>query len=64
MRSVPFLVLRDYSGTTLVVVETEDMMKVVKGINKESTVSVTGVVRERESKNPKLTTVEIDVFPE
>ena len=59
-----FLVLRDYYGTTQVVVETEDMMKVVKGINKESTVSVTGVVRERESKNPKLPTGEIEVVPE
>ena len=59
-----FLVLRDYYGTTQVVVETEDMMKVVKGINKESTVSVTGVVRERESKNPKLPTGEIEVIPE
>ena len=58
-----FLVLRDYYGTTQVVVETEDMMKVVKGINKESTVSVTGVVRERESKNPKLPTGEIEVVP-
>ena len=59
-----FLVLRDYYGTTQVVVETKDMMKVVKGINKESTVSVTGVVRERESKNPKLPTGEIEVVPE
>ena len=59
-----FLVLRDYYGTTQVVVETEDMMKVVKGINNESTVSVTGVVRERESKNPKLPTGEIEVVPE
>ena len=59
-----FLVLRDYYGTTQVVVETEDMMKVVKGINKESTVSVTGVVRERESKNPRLPTGEIEVVPE
>ena len=59
-----FLVLRDYYGTTQVVVETEDMMKTVKGINKESTISVTGTVRERESKNPKLPTGEIEVVPE
>ena len=59
-----FLVLRDYYGTTQVVVETEDMMKIVKGINKESTISVTGTVRERESKNPKLPTGEIEVVPE
>ena len=59
-----FLVLRDYYGTTQVVVETEDMMKTVKGINKESTISVTGTVRERESKKPKLPTGEIEVVLE
>jgi len=59
-----FLVLRDYYGTTQVVVETEDMMKLVKAINKESTISVTGTVRERESKNSKLPTGDIEVVPE
>ena len=59
-----FLVLRDYYGTTQVVVETEDMMKLVKTINKESTISVTGTVRERESKNSKLPTGDIEVVPE
>ena len=59
-----FLVLRDYYGTTQVVVETEDMMKLVKTINKESTISVTGIVRERESKNAKLPTGDIEVVPE
>ncbi len=58
-----FLVLRDHYGTTQVVVETEDMMKIIKGINKESTLSVTGTVRERESKNLKLATGEIEVVP-
>ncbi|MBE6924124.1 MAG: aspartate--tRNA ligase [Ruminococcaceae bacterium] len=59
-----FLVLRDYYGTTQVVVETEEMMKIIKGINKESTISVTGTVRERESKNTKIPTGEIEVVPE
>ena len=59
-----FLVLRDFYGTTQVVVETEEMMKAVKPINKESTISVTGTVRERESKNPKLPTGDIEVVPE
>ena len=58
-----FLVLRDYYGTTQVVVETEEMMKLVKHINKESTISVTGTVRERESKNPKLPTGDIEIVP-
>jgi len=59
-----FLVLRDYYGTTQVVVQTPEMMAIVKEINKESTISVTGTVRERESKNPKLPTGEIEVVPE
>ena len=59
-----FLVLRDFYGTTQVVVETEEMMRQVKAINKESTISVTGVVRERASKNPKLPTGEIEIAPQ
>ncbi len=59
-----FLVLRDFYGTTQVVVETADMMRIVKDINKESTISVTGTVRERESKNKKLPTGDIEVVPE
>ena len=59
-----FLVLRDFYGTTQVVVDNAEMMRVVKDINKESTISVTGTVRERESKNPKLPTGEIEVVPE
>ena len=58
-----FLVLRDFYGTTQIVVETEDMMKIVKGLNKETTIQVTGTVRERESKNPKQPTGEIEVVP-
>ena len=59
-----FIVLRDFYGTTQVVVENEEMMSVIKGINKESTISVSGVVRERESKNSKLPTGEIEVVPQ
>ncbi len=59
-----FLVLRDFYGTTQIVVETEEMMRVIKGINKETTIQVTGTVRERESKNPKQATGEIEVVPE
>ena len=59
-----FVVVRDFYGTTQVVVETEDMMRAVKAINKESTISVEGVVRERASKNPKQDTGDIEVVPE
>lgn len=58
-----FLVLRDFYGTTQVVIENEEMMSIVKPLNKESTISVTGTVRERSSKNPKQETGDIEVVP-
>ncbi len=58
-----FLVVRDFYGTTQVVIENEEMMRLVKPITKESTISFTGVVRERESKNKKIPTGEIEVVP-
>ena len=59
-----FVVLRDFYGTTQIVVDSAEMMKTVKGINKESTIAVTGTVRLRESPNTKLATGEIEVVPE
>ncbi len=59
-----FVVLRDFYGTTQIVVDSAEMMKTVKGINKESTIAVTGTVRLRESPNAKLATGEIEVVPE
>ena len=59
-----FVVLRDFYGTTQIVIENEEMMKIVKGLNKESTISVEGSVRERDSKNLKLPTGDIEVVPE
>ncbi len=59
-----FVVLRDFYGTTQIVLETEEMVKTAKAINKESTISVKGVVRERSSKNPKQETGDIEVVPE
>ena len=58
-----FVVLRDYYGTTQVVIGNAEMMASIKGLNKESTISVTGTVRERESKNPKQATGDIEVVP-
>jgi len=58
-----FCVVRDFYGTTQVVIENEDMMKIIKSVNKETTISVTGTVRERESKNTKIPTGEIEVVP-
>ena len=62
--SLAFVVLRDFYGTTQIVVETEDMMAIIHDLNKESVISVTGVVRERDSKNPKLPTGDIEVVPQ
>ena len=62
--NLAFVVLRDFYGTTQVVIESEEMMQVIKPINRESTISVTGLVRERTSKNPKIATGEIEVVPE
>ena len=62
--NLAFVVLRDFYGTTQVVVEDEADLKVIKGINKESTISVEGTVRERASKNSKQATGEIEVVPE
>ncbi|MCI9391359.1 MAG: aspartate--tRNA ligase [Oscillospiraceae bacterium] len=59
-----FVILRDFYGTTQVVIETAEMMEIVHGLNKESTISVEGVVRERSSKNKNLPTGEVEVAPE
>ena len=58
-----FCVVRDFYGTTQVVIENEEMMGLIKPVTKESTISVTGIVRERESKNTKIPTGEIEVVP-
>ena len=62
-KNLGFVILRDFYGTTQIVVETEEMMAVIDSVNKESTISVTGTVRERSSKNTELPTGEIEVVP-
>ncbi|MCD8038763.1 MAG: aspartate--tRNA ligase [Lachnospiraceae bacterium] len=62
-KNLGFLILRDFYGTTQIVIESEDMMGIIDGLNKESTISVTGTVRERSSKNKELATGEIEVVP-
>ena len=63
-KNLGFVILRDFYGTTQLVVETEEMMEIIDGINKESTISITGIVRERSNKNMELPTGEIEVVPE
>ena len=62
--SLAFVVVRDFYGKTQLVVENEDLLRQLKGINKESTIGVIGTVRERASKNPNIPTGDIEVVPE
>ena len=61
--NLAFVVVRDFYGTTQVVAETEDMVNTFKGITKESTISVEGAVRERDSKTDKMATGDIEIVP-
>ena len=63
-QNLGFVILRDFYGTTQVVIETEEMMGVVHALNKETVIAVEGTVRERSSKNKNLPTGEIEVVPE
>ena len=63
-KNLGFLILRDFYGVTQVVIETEEMMARLNGVNNESTLSVTGTVRERSNKNPQIPTGEVEVVPE
>ena len=62
--SLAFVVLRDFYGSTQLVAEDEKILSVFLNLNKESVVSVTGTVRERASKNPKMPTGDIEVVPD
>lgn len=55
---ITFLTLRDHYGITQILVRDEKMLD---GINKETVVSVEGTVIERESKNPKMETGDIEI---
>ena len=61
--NLAFVVVRDFYGTTQVVAETEDMVNTFKAITKESTISVEGAVRERDSKTDKMATGDIEIVP-
>ena len=62
--NLAFIVLRDFYGTTQLVAEDTGILDVFLNLNKESVVSVTGTVRERASKNPKMATGDIEVVPD
>ena len=62
-QNLAFVILRDYYGTTQVVIENEEMMQAISSLHKETVIEVQGTVRERSSKNPNLPTGEIEVVP-
>ena len=63
-QNLAFLVLRDFYGTTQIVIETDELRCLVRGLNRESVIAVEGTVRVRSSKNPALPTGDIEVVPE
>ena len=63
-KNLGFLILRDFYGTTQIVIETEEIMQMLDGVNNESTLSVEGIVRERSNKNTNLPTGDVEVVPE
>ena len=62
--NLAFVIMRDFYGTTQVVIETEEMMAQIKPLNKESTLKITGTVRERSNVNKNIPTGEIEILPE
>ena len=62
--NLAFVVMRDFFGTTQLVVEDEALITMLRGLNKESTISAEGTVRERSNKNPKQHTGDIEVVPD
>ena len=62
--NLAFVVLRDFYGTTQLVVEDPGILQTVTELNKEGVISVTGLVRERASKNPRMATGDIEVVPD
>lgn len=62
-KNLCFLILRDFYGVIQIVLETEEMIQSIDGINNESTLLIAGVVRERSSKNTTISTGDIEVVP-
>jgi len=62
-KNLGFLILRDFYGITQIVFETEEMIKKIDQMNKESTILIEGVVRERSNKNPAIPTGDIEIVP-
>ena len=51
-QNLAFVVLRDFYGTSQIVIETEEMLKVVKPLNKESTIAVEALSASAPARTP------------
>lgn len=56
-----FIDLRDEDGITQIVINDEELKNTAKGLVKESCIHIEGNVQERTSKNPKISTGDIEV---
>ena len=63
-RGLAFVVLRDFYGTTQLVLDNEEMIDRLDAVNRESTLSVTGTVRLRDKANSNMASGEIEVVPD
>ena len=63
-----FVILRDREGITQIIIDKEnspkEIFEMVKSLNNEDVIRVTGTVNERSSKNMDIPTGEIEVVPE
>ncbi|GHU68440.1 aspartate--tRNA ligase [Clostridia bacterium] len=62
--AMAFFVIRDFYGVTQAVVSKPDLLAKLRSIPIESTIAVTGAVIQRESKNPRIPTGEIELLPD
>ncbi len=61
--AVMFVDLRDHYGITQLTINDEKNLELMRSVNTESTISVTGVVSERSNKNPNIPTGDIEIIP-
>ena len=61
--SVMFVDLRDHYGITQLTINDEKNLELMRNVNVESTITVTGMVSERSNKNPNIPTGEIEIIP-
>ncbi|MBO5178946.1 MAG: aspartate--tRNA ligase [Clostridia bacterium] len=61
--AVMFVDLRDHYGITQLTINDEKNLELMRSVNTESTLSVTGTVNERSNKNPNIPTGDIEIVP-